>query len=104
MSAVQDSNRAVLIYELANAFAQRLDLDELIPFALGRCRELLSADGVSILLLDADKNEFYFPYVAEEDPEAARRLAEVRIPADQGVAGDVLRSRSSELIPDVRSH
>ena len=102
MSAPDDSHRFALIYELANAFAQRLDLDELIPFALQRCRELVGAEGVSILLLDADSNELYFPYVAEGDPEAARRLAKVRIPADHGVAGAVLQSGQAELIADAR--
>jgi formate hydrogenlyase transcriptional activator len=102
MSAPDDSHRFALIYELANAFAQRLDLDELIPFALQRCRELVGAEGVSILLLDADSNELYFPYVAEGDPEAARRLAQVRIPADHGVAGAVLQSGRAELIADAR--
>jgi transcriptional regulator with GAF, ATPase, and Fis domain len=102
MSAPDDSHRFALIYELANAFAQRLDLDELIPFALQRCRELVRAEGVSILLLDADSNELYFPYVAEGDPEAARRLAKVRIPADHGVAGAVLQSGQAELIADAQ--
>src|SRR5208283_3748459 len=102
MSAPDDSHRFALIYELANAFAQRLDLDELIPFALQRCRELVGAEGVSILLLDADSNELYFPYVAEGDPEAARRLAKVRIPADHGVAGAVLQSGQAELIADAQ--
>ena len=103
MSAPDDSHRFALIYELANAFAQRLDLDELIPFALQSCRELVGAEGVSILLLDADSNELYFPYVAEGDPEAARRLAKVRIPADHGVAGAVLQSGQAELIADARA-
>jgi transcriptional regulator with GAF, ATPase, and Fis domain len=102
MSAPEDGQNFALIYELANAFVQRLELDELIPFALQRCRELVSADGVSILLLDADSNELYFPYVAEGDPEAARRLANVRIPADHGVAGAVLQSGQAELIADAR--
>jgi transcriptional regulator with GAF, ATPase, and Fis domain len=102
MSAPDDSHRFALIYELANAFAQRLDLEELIPFALQRCRELVGAEGVSILLLDADSNELYFPYVAEGDPEAARRLAKVRIPADHGVAGAVLQSGQAELIADAQ--
>lgn len=100
MTAAQDSSRFALIYELANAFARRLELDELIPFALGRCREILRADGVSILLLDSEKDELYFPYVAEGDPEAARRLAEIRVPSTFGVAGAVLQSGNSELITD----
>ena len=102
MSISPGSNRIAQIYELATAFARRLDLDDLIPFALERCREILGANGVSILLLDSERNELYFPYIAEHDPEAARKLAEVRIPADKGIAGAVLQSGRSELIVDAR--
>jgi Nif-specific regulatory protein len=91
-----------LIHELANAFARRLELDELIPYVLERCREILHANGFSVLLLDAERNELYFPFVSEGDPEAARQLAALRIPADRGVAGAVLQSGRSELIGDVR--
>jgi len=100
MTGVTESNRLALIYELANAFARRLELSELLPFALGRCREILDADGVSILLLDRERDELYFPYVAEEDAEAARRLSTIRLPSNQGVAGAVLQSGNSELIVD----
>ncbi|HLW71765.1 MAG TPA: sigma 54-interacting transcriptional regulator [Candidatus Binataceae bacterium] len=102
MSESQVSNRTSQIHDLATAFARRLDADELIPFALERSREILGADGVSILLLDREKRELYFPYVAEGDAEAGRRLAEVRLPADRGIAGAVLQSGRSELITDVR--
>ena len=102
MNISPGSNRIAQIYELATAFARRLDLDDLIPFALERCREILGANGVSILLLDGERNELYFPFIAEHDPEAARKLAEVRIPAEQGIAGAVLRSGRSELIADAR--
>jgi transcriptional regulator with GAF, ATPase, and Fis domain len=103
MNISSGSNRIAQIYELATAFTRRLDLDDLIPFALERCREILEANGVSILLLDSERNELYFPYVAEHDAEAARKLAEVRIPADRGIAGAVLKSGRSELIADARS-
>jgi transcriptional regulator with GAF, ATPase, and Fis domain len=104
MDISQDDNaRFALIHDLANAFARRLDIDELIPFALAQCREILAASGVSILLLDAESNELYFPYVAEHDPEAKRRMEGLRIPADRGVAGAVLNSGRSELIADARA-
>lgn len=102
MSVSHDSARFALIHELTNAFAKRLDLDELIPFVLERCREILAASGVSLLLLDRERNELYFPYVSENDAEAARQLAGTRMPADRGVAGAVLQSGRSELIADVR--
>jgi hypothetical protein len=44
-----------------------------------------------VLLLDEQRNGLHFPYVSEDDPEVARRLIGVRIPADAGLAGAVLR-------------
>ena len=91
------------VYELGNAFAERLELNELIPFVLARCRELLNAEGVAVLLIDEEHNQLYFPYVSEDDPEVAKRLTGLRFPADRGIAGAVLRSGHAEKVDDVRS-
>ncbi|HKV53453.1 MAG TPA: sigma-54-dependent Fis family transcriptional regulator [Candidatus Binataceae bacterium] len=91
-----------MIHELANSFAQRVDLDELIPFVVERCREILPASGVSLLLLEEQNNELTFAYVSEGDAEAGRRLIGMRIPADRGVAGAVLNKRCAELVVNVR--
>ena len=94
--------RLRLLYESSSVFAQRREMDELLPLVAERGREAFDADGVSILLLDPDTDELYFPWVAEEDPRAARRLLELRMPADQGIAGDVLRHGKPTRIDDVR--
>jgi hypothetical protein len=91
------------VYALGNAFTERLELDELIPFVLARCRELLNAEGVAVLLIDEEHNQLYFPYVSEDDPEVAKRLTGLRFPADRGIAGAVLRSGHAEKVDDVRS-
>jgi tetratricopeptide (TPR) repeat protein len=90
-----------LAYELGSAFAERLQFEELLPFAAGACRELLDAEGVGVLFLDRQRNELYFPYVADEDPAVAARLLEVRFPADRGVAGTALRLGTALRIDDV---
>ncbi len=43
-----------LIYELGNAFASRLELVPLIELVTSKCREVLDADGVAVMLLDAE--------------------------------------------------
>ncbi len=91
------------VYELGNAFVERLELDDLIPFVLARCRDVLSAEGVAVLFIDSERNELYFPYVSEDDPEVARRLTGLRFPAERGIAGAVLRSGRAEKVDDVRS-
>ena len=98
----EDAARLRLLYDLACTFAARTDLDELVPLVVSQCREVLDAEGVSVLLLDPDRRELYFPYVAEEDPEIGRRLLELRFPADQGIAGAVLKSGEPIRVDDVR--
>jgi transcriptional regulator with GAF, ATPase, and Fis domain len=91
------------VYELGNAFAERLELDDLIPFVLAKCRELLNAEGVAVLFIDQERNELYFPYVSEDDPEVAKRLIGLRFPAERGIAGSVLRGKHAEKVDDVSS-
>jgi Nif-specific regulatory protein len=100
---VHDEDRSAIIRELANAFAQRTDLEELIPFVVEQLRKVLRANGVSLLLLDEARNELEFAYNSQGDAEASQRLAGVRMPADRGVAGAVLRYRTPELIVDAQS-
>lgn len=103
MNISTDSARNQLIYELGNAFTARLGLEELLPLVIAKCREVLDADGVSVMLLDEARNELYFPYVSEDDPAVAERLRGLRFPADRGVAGAVLRSGRGEKVDDPQS-
>jgi len=103
MSISDDSAREKMVYELGSMFTAQLALEELIPLVIGKCREVLDADGVSVLLLDEDRDELYFPYVSEDDPEVARRLRQLRFPAGSGFAGAALRSGKSEKVDDPQS-
>jgi hypothetical protein len=41
-------------------FAAQLDIDQLLPLVIGKCREALDAEGVSVLLL-ADQRQLDLP-------------------------------------------
>src|SRR5689334_14790853 len=47
-------HRLRLLYDLGCAFAARTELDELIPFVIRQSREVLGAEGASVLLIDED--------------------------------------------------
>jgi signal transduction histidine kinase len=93
--------QARLLHELGRAFAARIELDELLPLVLDRCRTALNAEGASVLFLDRERDELYFPYVAQEDPRAASSLRALRLPATQGLAGAVLQSGRPLRVDDV---
>jgi transcriptional regulator with GAF, ATPase, and Fis domain len=90
-----------LIYELGNAFASRLELVPLIELVTSKCREVLDADGVAVMLHDAETQELYFPYFSDRDPKVAERLARVRVPVGKGIAGEVFQTGRSVRIDNV---
>ncbi len=96
-------DRLRLLYDLGCAFASRIELDELIPLVINKVREVLDAEGASVLLLDESRKELYFPYVVSEREGVAARLAGLRLPADRGIAGAALQSGRSIRVDDVRA-
>ncbi len=102
MAGEADSARLRLLYELGCAFTARIELTELLPLIIEKCREALAAEGVAVLLLDRVRNEFYFPYVADTDSEVARRLSGHRFSASLGFAGLVVTTGQSLIIRQYR--
>jgi Nif-specific regulatory protein len=98
-----DTARLRLLYDLGRTFAAHIELEDLLPLVTSKCREALDAEGVSVLLLDTEKDELFFPYVAEEKPEVAARLVGLRFPADRGIAGAALQSGRSIRVDDAQS-
>jgi Nif-specific regulatory protein len=90
-----------LLYDLGCAFAARLELEELIPLVMAKCRETLDAEGAAVLLLDRERHELYFPYGGEGEPDVAASLMTLRFSADLGIAGSVLRDGRPIRIDDV---
>lgn len=95
-----DPERLRLLYDLACAFATRLNLDELITLVVEQCRTVFEAEGASVLLHDLETDELYFPFVVSRDPEAAAQLSRLRFPADRGIAGTVLQSGEPIRVDD----
>ncbi|MBF6560738.1 MAG: sigma 54-interacting transcriptional regulator [Candidatus Binataceae bacterium] len=103
MIATADADRFRLLYELGCAFAARTDLAELIPFVIAKCREALNAEAASVLLLDRERNELYFPYVSDQQASVAEVLMGLRLPADQGIAGAALSSGEALIVADAQT-
>lgn len=95
--------KAQLLYDLGCAFAEQLELDELVGSITRRCRDAFSAEGTAVLLLDEASQQLFFPYVAEEDPVVAQRLLSIRFSAGAGIAGGVVTSGKGRVVNDVAS-
>ena len=98
----QADERLRVLYELSRQMAVASQVDEVLRFATRRVRELFNAEGCAILLLDENRREFRFPIASQRAGSAAREetLAELRFPADRGIAGWVAAQRQAVYVRD----
>jgi PAS domain S-box-containing protein len=92
------SNKA--LERIAQALHAFRMLDERLEYITNEIKELIDIEGASIILLDADKEEFYFRVTAYEDSRTGQRMKEIRFPAEEGVAGQVYRTRKPLVVHD----
>jgi Nif-specific regulatory protein len=97
------TERLELLYELACAFAGQIELDELLPLVITKCRNVLDAEAASVLLLDPSTNELAIPYVTEENPDATARLVDLRVPVERSLAGAVVRDGRPLRVDDAHA-
>ena len=97
------SERLRLLYGLSRRLATFNELDDVLRHATGGLRELFDADGSAVLILDAATRELRFPLSSQREGgrASAGRLAELRFPADQGIAGWVLQHGEAVVVEDV---
>jgi GAF domain-containing protein len=97
-----DAERLQLLYEMSRRLATFTDLDALLRYATRRARELLGGEGCAVLLLDHRRGELYFPVSSQSEAHdgTGARLAEIRFPADKGVAGWVLAHDEPAAVTD----
>jgi len=100
--ASDEASRLHLLADLSRSLATFGDVDDLVHYATQRTRELFNAEGCALLLLDRARGEFRFPVASQRQASAASAaaLAEIRFPAERGVAGWVLQHDQSALVPD----
>ena len=92
------SNQA--LFRIAKALPLFRQLDQLLDFIIKEVQDLIAVEGASVILLDEDKKEFYFPAVTYDDKETGKRMREIRFPADKGVAGHVYQTGQPMIVPD----
>jgi len=96
------ADRLHVLYDVNRRLAAFTDLDELLLYATRRTREVFAAEGCGLLLVERQRNEFYFPVASQTaaSPASAARLSEIRFPADKGIAGWVLAHDETIFVED----
>jgi Nif-specific regulatory protein len=97
-----DPKQLELLYEVSRSLHALTELDRLVPLVVEKTKELVDAQGCSLILLDEAGRELYFPWVSPENSVVAERLRRLRMPADRGIAGAVIQTGRSLLVPDVK--
>jgi Nif-specific regulatory protein len=98
-----DAQKIALLYEAGQVLASLLDIDDLIAYLTRRVLEVFGAESAAVMLLDPSGRELRFPYVDDRDPDTARRLRDVAMPHDRGVAGWVVSHAEPALVADAAS-
>ncbi len=96
--------RLELLCEVNRRLATFESLDELFEYATSHTRDLFDAEGCALLLVDAGAREFRFPVSSQRATSgtSATRLAEIRFPITQGVAGWVFANGRGVVIDDAQ--
>jgi PAS domain S-box-containing protein len=92
------SNQAM--FRIARALHGYRDIDELLAFITKETQDLIVAEGASVILLDEEKKEFYFPASIYDDTEAGKKFKEIRFSVEKGVAGQVYRTGEPLIVLD----
>lgn len=76
-----------------------LNLPELLHAIMSSTTDLLEVETTSLMMLDEEANEFTFEVATGEAGEGVKEL---RVPANQGIAGWVLEHAAPAVVSDVR--
>lgn len=88
------------LFRISMALPRFWSLKERLEYIIREVKEFVGVEGASVILLDEEKGECYFPVATYDDAETGRRMTEIRFPAEKGVAGQVLRTGEPLIVPD----
>lgn len=90
------------LFKIATSLHRFRTLDARLAFITEQIRALLSVEGSMVILLDEEKNEFFFRKATFDDEKITQQWREVRFPADKGIAGEVVKTGKPVVVPDTR--
>jgi len=89
----RETNVMKTLWHISQSLYQYIEIDDLILHIIKQMKEVMGAEGVSVILHDEEEDEFVFCW-AESDPDGlVTKLKEMRFPVDKGIAGSVFKSK-----------
>lgn len=100
--AKKDATNAQSLFAIAEALHHYNDLDSLLSFISQMIQNLLGVRHAHIILIDEEKEEYYFKAGQVEEPESYQVFSESRVALDDSYfAGQVITSGQPRFINDV---
>jgi Nif-specific regulatory protein len=99
---MSDTNqRLAALLDVSRAFNETIEIDRLLPLITAHLKELFHAESCAVLLLDAQRQELFFPVASDMNTEIEAQLRDLRFPISHGISGWVAREGKPILVPDV---
>lgn len=90
----RQAERLSAVLEIASAISSAQDMDALLRLTIDRISGVVGAEAASLFMLDLEKNELWSRVLR------GASLKEIRVPADHGIVGQVVRRGETLQIAD----
>ena len=77
---------------ISMALPEYPDFEELLDYISAEIKRLLNTRGAMVILLDEERNEFFFPGAAYDDRDTEKRVKAFRFPSDGMASGRVIQT------------
>jgi len=92
-----------MIYRSSMALATTMDLDHLLEVVIGELRSAMDADAAGVLLYDERQGDLYWREVQDDKGLIDPKTADLRLPLDRSIGGQVFQTGEPVLLNDPTS-
>ncbi|MBI5251921.1 MAG: GAF domain-containing protein [Desulfomonile tiedjei] len=89
-----------MIYRASMALATTMDLDHLLAVIIEELRTALNTQAAGLLLYDEHKGDLYWREVQDENGTISAQSADLRLPLDRSISGQVFQTGEPALLND----
>ncbi len=93
-----------MIYRSSMALATTLDLDHLLSVVVSELRSAMATEAGGVLLFDEHRGDLYWREVQDEHGKINPKAAEIRLPLENSISGQVFQSGEPALLNDPTSN
>ncbi len=89
-----------MIYRSSMALATTMDLDHLLEVVIGELRSAMDVEAAGVLLYDERQGDLYWREVQDDKGLLDPKTADMRLPLDKSISGQVFQTGESVLLND----